>query len=147
MGAQSSGKRLHIQPQQFEALLDMLAAKTPPKTQTAFSVKQIVARLEDFIAQSLENHYSFDEIALIIQSSLCEENIVEAELELKGSTLKQYYLEVQREKASRSVRKRRSGARKNALKTNPKTPKSVEPATVTPPDSTRKSKPTELAYE
>ena len=147
MGARSSGKRLHIQPQQFEALLAMLAAKTPPKTQTAFSVKQIVARLQDFIAQSLENHYSFDEIALIIQSSLCEENIVEAQLELKGSTLKQYYLEVQREKASRPNRKRRSGARKNALKTQPKTPKPVEPEPVIPPDSTRKSKPTELAYE
>jgi hypothetical protein len=147
MGAQSSGKRLQIQPQQFKALLAMLAAKTPPKPQTAFSVKQIVARLQDFIAQSLENHYSFDEIALIIQSSLCEENIVEAQLELKGSTLKQYYLEVQREKASRPVGKRRSAPPKNALKTQPKTPKPVEPEPVTPPDSSRKSKTTELAYE
>jgi hypothetical protein len=147
MASQSSAKLLHIQPPQFEALLAVLAAKTPPKTQTVFSVKQIVGRLQGFITQSLENHYSFDEIALIIQSSLLEEKIVEIEPDLKGSTLKQYYLEVQRDKPLRAVRKRRSAASKNALKTQPKTPKPVEPDTVTPPDSTRKSKMTELAYE
>jgi hypothetical protein len=115
MASQSSGKLLSIQPPQFDALLATLAAKTPPKNQTVFSVKQIVGRLQGFIAQSLENHYSFDEIALIIQSSLVEEKIVESEPDLKGSTLKQYYLEVQRDKPLRAVRKRRSAGPKNAL--------------------------------
>jgi hypothetical protein len=119
MASQSSGKLLSIQPPQFEALLAVLATKTPPKTQTVFSVKQIVGRLQGFIAQSLENHYSFDEIALIIQSSLVEEKIVESEPDLKGSTLKQYYLEAQRETPARPVRKRRSAGSKNALSSKP----------------------------
>jgi hypothetical protein len=125
MASQASAKLLHIQPPQFEALLAVLAAKTPPKTQTVFSVKQIVARLQGFITQSLENHYSFDEIALIIQSSLVEEKIVEIEPDLKGSTLKQYYLEVQRDKPLRAARKRRSGIPKNASTGKPKTTEPV----------------------
>jgi hypothetical protein len=130
----SSGKLLHIEPQQFDSLLIRLAAKTPPKMQTAFSVKQVVARLQAFIAQSLENQYSFDEIAQIILASLVEENIVEVEPELKGSSLRQYYLEVQRETASTSRRKRKSTRPKNALKQQPKTTK--------PPDRKTPKSPT-----
>ncbi len=97
---QSSGKRLHIQPQQFDALRSTLETKTPPKTQTVFSVKQVVARLHDALTQSLENHYSFDELALILQTSLVELNITDELFNIKGSTLKQYYLEVKREQQS-----------------------------------------------
>jgi hypothetical protein len=122
----SSGKLLHIEPQQFDSLLIRLIAKTPPKTQTAFSVKQFVARLQDFIAQSLENQYSFDEIAPIILASLVEENIVDVEPELKGSSLRQYYLEVQRETASPSTRKRKSTRSRNAPKRSRKTTKSPD---------------------
>jgi hypothetical protein len=122
----SSGKLLHIEPQQFDSLLIRLIAKTPPKTQTAFSVKQFVARLQDFIAQSLENQYSYDEIAPIILASLVEENIVEVEPELKGSSLRQYYLEVQRETASPPTRKRKSTRSRNAPKRSRKTTKSPD---------------------
>jgi outer membrane biosynthesis protein TonB len=134
----SSGKLLHIQPQQFDSLLIRLIAKTPPKTQTAFSVKQFVARLQDFIAQSLENQYSYDEIAPIILASLVEENIVEVEPELKASSLRQYYLEVQRETASPPTRKRKSTRPKNATKHQRKTTKSPDrktPKTPTPKTS------------
>jgi hypothetical protein len=136
MASQSSAKLLSIQPPQFEALLAVLAAKTPPKTQTVFSVKQIVGRLQGFITQSLENHYSFDEIALIIQVSLVEEKIVDAEPDLKGSTLKQYYLEAQRETPARPVRKRRSGIPKNASAGKPKT---TEPVVKRGPMTDRRS--------
>jgi hypothetical protein len=139
MAHKSSGKLLHIEPQQFDSLLIRLAAKTPPKTQTAFSVKQVVARLQDFITQSLENQYSFDEIAGIILTSLVEENIVEVEPELKGSSLRQYYLEVQRETASTSPRKRKSTRLKNAPKHQRKTSKS--PDRKTPKPSTPKTIP------
>jgi hypothetical protein len=130
-----SGKLLHIEPQQFDSLLIRLIAKTPPKTQTAFSVKQFIARLQDFIAQSLENQYSYDEIAPIILASLVEENIVEVEPELKASSLRQYYLEVQRETASPPTRKRKSTRSRKASKhqqkrTKPpdrKTPKTPTP--------------------
>jgi hypothetical protein len=129
----SSGKLLHIEPQQFDSLLVRLIAKTPPKTQTAFSVKQFIARLQDFIAQSLENQYSYDEIAPIILASLVEENIVEVEPELKASSLRQYYLEVQRETASLPTRKRKSTRSKNAPKRSRKTPKSPDRKTPKPP--------------
>jgi hypothetical protein len=135
----SSGKLLHIEPQQFDSLLIRLIAKTPPKTQTAFSVKQIVARLQDFITQSLENQYSFDEIAPIILASLVEENIVEVEPELKASSLRQYYLEVQRETASTSIRKRKSTRSRNAPKRQRKTSKS--PDRKTPKSPTPKTSP------
>jgi hypothetical protein len=135
----SSGKLLHIEPQQFDSLLLRLEAKTPPKTQTAFSVKQVVARLQAFIAQSLENQYSFDEIAQIILASLVEENIVEVEPELKASSLRQYYLEVQRETASTSPRKRKSTRPKNALKRQRKTAK--PPDRKTPKPATSKTIP------
>jgi hypothetical protein len=125
----SSGKLLHIQPQQFDSLLIRLIAKTPRKTQTAFSVKQFVARLQEFIAQSLENQYSYDEIAPIILASLVEENIVDVEPELKGSSLRQYYLEVQRETASPPTQKRKSTRSKNASKRQRKTPKSPDQKT------------------
>ncbi len=131
----SSGKLLHIQPQQFDSLLIRLIAKTPPKTQTAFSVKQFVARLQDFIAQSLENQYTYDEIAPIILASLVEENIVEVEPELKASSLRQYYLEVQRETASPPTRKRKSTRSRNTSKRQRKTTKSPDqktPKTPTP---------------
>jgi hypothetical protein len=134
----SSGKLLHIQPQQFDSLLIRLIAKTPPKTQTAFSVKQFIARLQEFIAQSLENQYSYDEIAPIILASLVEENIVEVEPELKGSSLRQYYLEVQRETASPPARKRKSTRSRNTTKRQRKTPKSSDrktPKTYTPKTS------------
>jgi hypothetical protein len=134
----SSGKLLHIEPQQFDSLLIRLIAKTPPKTQTAFSVKQFIARLQDFIAQSLENQYSYDEIAPIILASLVEENIVEVEPELKASSLRQYYLEVQRETASLPTRKRKSTRSRNATKPRRKTPKSPDrktPKTPTPKTS------------
>jgi hypothetical protein len=129
----SSGKLLHIQPQQFDSLLIRLIAKTPPKTQTAFSVKQFVARLQDFIAQSLENQYSYDEIAPIILASLVEENIVDVEPELKASSLRQYYLEVQRETASPPTRKRKSTRSRNAPKRQRKTTKSPDRKTPKPP--------------
>jgi hypothetical protein len=119
----SSGKLLHIEPQQFDSLLIRLIAKTPPKTQTAFSVKQFIARLQEFIAQSLENQYSYDEIAPIILASLVEENIVDVEPELKASSLRQYYLEVQRETASPPTRKRKSTRPQNASKRQRKTTK------------------------
>jgi outer membrane biosynthesis protein TonB len=131
----SSGKLLHIQPQQFDSLLIRLIAKTPPKTQTAFSVKQFVARLQDFIAQSLENQYSYDEIAPIILASLVEENIVEVEPELKASSLRQYYLEVQRETAAPPTRKRKSTRSRNPPKRQQKTTKPPDrktPKTPTP---------------
>jgi hypothetical protein len=131
----SSGKLLHIQPQQFDSLLIRLIAKTPPKTQTAFSVKQFVARLQDFIAQSLENQYTYDEIAPIILASLVEENIVDVEPELKASSLRQYYLEVQRETASSTTRKRkstRSGNVSNRQRKTPKLPDRKIPKTSTP---------------
>jgi hypothetical protein len=126
MAHKSSGKLLHIEPQQFDSLLIRLIAKTPPKTQTAFSVKQFIARLQDFIAQSLENQYSFDEIAPIILASLVEENIVDVEPELKGSSLRQYYLEVQRETASPLTRKRKSTRSGNPTKRQRKTTKSPD---------------------
>jgi hypothetical protein len=134
----SSGKLLHIEPQQFDSLLIRLIAKTPPKTQTAFSVKQFVARLQDFIAQSLENQYTYDEIAPIILASLVEENIVEVEPELKASSLRQYYLEVQRETASKPTRKRKSTRSRNTSNRKRKTPKSPDrktPKTPTPKTS------------
>jgi hypothetical protein len=145
----SSGKLLHIEPQQFDSLLIRLIAKTPPKTQTAFSVKQFVARLQDFIAQSLENQYSYDEIAPIILASLVEENIVDVAPELKGSSLRQYYLEVQRKTASPPTRKRKSTRSKNTPKRSRKTPKSPDrktPKTPTPktsPAPIEKQAPTE----
>jgi hypothetical protein len=154
----SLGKLLHIEPQQFDSLLIRLIAKTPPKTQTAFSVKQFVARLQDFIAQSLENQYSYDEIAPIILASLVEENIVEVEPELKASSLRQYYLEVQRETASPPTRKRKSTRSKNASKRqrkttespDRKTPKSPTPETLPAPiekrTPTTNSAEAQLAY-
>jgi hypothetical protein len=138
MAHKSSGKLLHIEPQQFDSLLIGLFAKTPPKTQTAFSVKQVVGRLQDFITQSLENQYGFDEIAPIILASLVEENIVDVEPELKASSLRQYYLEVQRETTSRPTRKRKSTHSKNTTKRPRKTPKSPDrktPKTPTPKTS------------
>jgi hypothetical protein len=123
MANKLSGKLLHIEPQQFDSLLIRLTAKTPPKTQTAFSVKQVIARLQDFITQSLENQYSFDEIAPIILTSLVEENIVEVAPELKASSLRQYYLEVQRETASKPTRKRKSTHPKNVAKPQHRKPK------------------------
>jgi hypothetical protein len=146
----SSGKLLHIQPQQFDSLLIRLIAKTPPKTQTAFSVKQFIARLQDFIAQSLENQYSYDEIAPIILASLVEENIVEVEPELKASSLRQYYLEVQRETASPTTRKRKSTRSGNATKSQRKTPKTPTPKTSPAPiekhTPTATSAESQLAY-
>jgi hypothetical protein len=149
----SSGKLLHIQPQQFDSLLIRLIAKTPPKTQTAFSVKQFIARLQDFIAQSLENQYSYDEIAPIILASLVEENIVEVEPELKASSLRQYYLEVQRETASSPTRKRKSTRPKNATKRQRKTTKLLDrktpkaPTPKTSPDPIEKQAPAATSAE
>jgi hypothetical protein len=158
MAYKSSGKLLHIEPQQFDSLLIRLIAKTPPKTQTAFSVKQFIARLQDFIAQSLENQYSYDEIAPIILASLVEENIVDVEPELKASSLRQYYLEVQRETASPPTRKRKSTRSRNTSNRKRKTPKSPDrktPKTPTPKTSpvpiekqapTKNSAENQLAY-
>jgi hypothetical protein len=154
----SSGKLLHIEPQQFDSLLIRLIAKTPPKTQTAFSVKQFIARLQDFIAQSLENQYTYDEIAPIILASLVEENIVDVEPELKGSSLRQYYLEVQRKTTSKPTRKCKSTRSRNAPKRSRKTTKSPDrktPKSPTPETSpapiekrtpTANSAETQLAY-
>jgi hypothetical protein len=127
MTHKSSGKLLHIEPQQFDSLLIRLIAKTPPKAQTAFSVKQFVGRLQDFIAQSLENQYSYDEIAPIILASLVEEP------ELKASSLRQYYLEVQRETASPPTRKRKSTRSRNTPKRSRKTTKSPDRKTLKTP--------------
>jgi hypothetical protein len=149
----SSGKLLHIEPPQFDSLLIRLIAKTPPKTQTAFSVKQFIARLQDFIAQSLENQYSYDEIAPIILASLVEENIVEVAPELKASSLRQYYLEVQRETASPHTRKRKSTRSRNASNRKRKTPKSPDrkppkpPTPKTSPAPIEKQTPTANAAE
>jgi hypothetical protein len=98
MTSKSSGIRLHIEPLQFDALLQSLEAKTPPKTQTDFSVKQVVARLYDFMTRSLASHYSFDELAVMIQGSLLELEILDAGMEIKGATLRQYFLEEKRER-------------------------------------------------
>jgi hypothetical protein len=98
MTSKSSGIRLHIEPLQFDALLQSLEAKTPPKTQTDFSVKQVVVRLYDFITRSLASHYSFDELAVMIQGSLLELEILDAGMEIKGATLRQYFLEEKRER-------------------------------------------------
>jgi hypothetical protein len=114
-----SGKLLEIQPQQFDLLLQTLAQKTPPKPQTVFSTKEIVGRLYDFIAQALANHYSFDELVPIIQSSLVELQIVEQVPELKGSTIRQYYLEMQREKEQKRSGKRVTGGSKPEPKPSP----------------------------
>jgi hypothetical protein len=150
MAYKSSGKLLHIEPQQFDSLLIRLIAKTPPKTQTAFSVKQFVARLQDFIAQSLENQYSFDEIAPIILASLVEENIVDVAPELKGSSLRQYYLEVQRETAAPPTQKRKSTRSRNASKGKREIPKPATPVAESAPiekhTPTAKSAEIQLAY-
>jgi hypothetical protein len=149
----SSGKLLHIEPQQFDSLLIRLIAKTPPKTQTAFSVKQFVARLQEFIAQSLENQYSYDEIAPIILASLVEEKIVDVEPELKASSLRQYYLEVQRETKSPPIRKHKSTRSRNTSNRKRKTPKSPDrktpksPTPKTSPASIEKRTPTATSAE
>jgi hypothetical protein len=114
-----SGRLLEIQPQQFDLLLQTLAEKTPPKPQTVFSTKEIVGRLYDFISQALANHYCFDELVPIIQSSLLELQIVEQVPELKGSTIRQYYLEMQREKEQKRSGKRAMGGGKPEPKAVP----------------------------
>jgi hypothetical protein len=118
-----SGKLLEIQPQQFDLLLQTLAEKTPPKPQTVFSTKEIVGRLYDFISQALANHYSFDELVPIIQSSLLELQIVEQVPELKGSTIRQYYLEMQREREQKRPGKRSTGGNKTESKSAPQADK------------------------
>jgi hypothetical protein len=98
MTSKSSGIRLHIEPLKFDALLQSLEAKTPPKMQTDFSVKQVVSRLYEFMTRSLASHYSFDELAVMIQGSLLELEIIDEGMEIKGATLRQYFLEEKRER-------------------------------------------------
>jgi hypothetical protein len=116
MTSKSSGIRLHIEPLQFDALLQSLEAKTPPKMQTDFSMKQVVTRLYEFIVRSLASHYSFDELAVMIQGSLLELEILDEGMEIKGATLRQYFLEEKRE------RERADGGRKGAGGRAVKTP-------------------------
>jgi hypothetical protein len=122
MGNQSSGKLLHIEPQQFDMLVRSLEAKTPPKTQTAFSVKQIVGRLYGFIERSLAGHYSFDELAVMIRTSLAELETGEAVPEIKGATLRQYFLELKREREGQAGAAGRSGGRKKTARRSVKPP-------------------------
>jgi hypothetical protein len=92
MAIKSSAKLLHLPPPQFDLLLQELEAQTPPKTQTMFSMRQVVERLYDFITRSLERHYSYDELAVIIHASLVKMEDVGTVPEIKGATLKQYFL-------------------------------------------------------
>jgi hypothetical protein len=116
MTSKSSGIRLHIEPLQFDALLQSLEAKTPPKMQTDFSMKQVVTRLYEFITRSLASHYSFDELAVMIQGSLLDLEILDKGMEIKGATLRQYFLEEKRE------RERADGGRKGSGGRSVKTP-------------------------
>jgi hypothetical protein len=122
MTIKSSGIRLHIEPLQFDALLQSLEAKTPPKTQMDFSVKQVVVRLYDFITRSLASHYSFDELAVIIQGSLSELEILDDEMEIKGATLRQYFLDEKRERERADGGTGGPGGRKAAGGRSVKTP-------------------------
>jgi hypothetical protein len=116
MANQSSSKLLHLPPPQFDTLLQNLEAKTPPKTQTMFSMRQVVERLYDFIARSLAHHYSFDELADIIHTSLTQIEDVGTVPEIKGATLKQYFLEVKRDRDSRPGGTRKAGTGKTGNK-------------------------------
>jgi hypothetical protein len=122
MTSKSSGIRLHIEPLQFDALLQSLEAKTPPKTQTDFSVKQVVVRLYDFITRALASHYSFDELAVMIQGSLLELEILDEGMEIKGATLRQYFLEEKREREKSDGAVGAVGGRKSAGGRSVKTP-------------------------
>jgi hypothetical protein len=113
MAIKSSAKLLHLPPPQFDLLLQELEAQTPPKTQTMFSMRQVVERLYDFITRSLERHYSYDELAVIIHASLVKMEDVGTVPEIKGATLKQYFLEAKRERDVRSAGKRKSGSAKD----------------------------------
>jgi hypothetical protein len=113
MAIKSSAKLLHLPPPQFDLLLQELEAQTPPKTQTLFSMRQVVERLYDFITRSLERHYSYEELAVIIHASLVKMEDVGTVPEIKGATLKQYFLEAKRERDVRSASKRKSGAAKD----------------------------------
>jgi hypothetical protein len=113
MAIKSSAKLLHLPPPQFDLLLQELEAQTPPKTQTLFSMRQVVERLYDFITRSLERHYSYDELAVIIHASLVKMEDVGTVPEIKGATLKQYFLEAKRERDLRSASKRKSGSGKD----------------------------------
>jgi hypothetical protein len=113
MAIKSSAKLLHLPPPQFDMLLQELEAQTPPKTQTLFSMRQVVERLYDFITRSLERHYSYDELAVIIRASLVKMEDVGTVPEIKGATLKQYFLEAKRERDLRSASKRKSGSAKD----------------------------------
>lgn len=97
-------KLLEIQPQQFDVLLSDLDEKTPPKEKTLYTIKEIVERLYDFITKSLDNHYSYDELAVMIRESLETLELEEEIPEIRGGTLKKYYLEVKREKESTPTR-------------------------------------------
>ncbi|MBF2078911.1 MAG: hypothetical protein IGR76_10435 [Synechococcales cyanobacterium T60_A2020_003] len=117
-------KLLAIQPQQFDLLLSDLAAKTPPKEKTLYTLRDVVERLYDFVTQSLANHYSYDELAVMIEESLASLALEEDVPEIRGGTLKKYYLEVKREKESnlaqkgaRKSRRQRSGTKKSTTKT------------------------------
>jgi hypothetical protein len=114
MANMSSAKLLHLPPQQFDLLLQDLEAQTPPKTQTMFSLRQVVERLYDFLVRSLGNHYSFDELAVIIHKSLLNLEAVGEVPEIKGETLKKYFLEVRRERES-PTGKRKAGTAKSSL--------------------------------
>jgi hypothetical protein len=113
---QASGKLLHIEPLQFDVLLQSLEAQTPPKTRCLFSMRQVVERLYDFIARSVENHYEFDELAVMIHQNLLKLDDVGEVPEIKGATLKQYFLEVKRDRETGTGR-RKSGALKTGAKT------------------------------
>jgi hypothetical protein len=108
----SSAKLLHLPPQQFDLLLQDLESQTPPKTQTMFSLRQVVERLYDFLVKSLGNHYSFDELAVIIHKGLLNLEAVGEVPEIKGETLKKYFLEVRRERES-PTGKRKAGTGKS----------------------------------
>ncbi|NJN49164.1 MAG: hypothetical protein HC805_04440 [Alkalinema sp. RL_2_19] len=115
-------KLLEIQPQQFDVLRSDLDAKTPPKEKTLYTIKEIVERLYDFITKSLENHYSYDELAVMIQESLESLELEEEIPEIRGGTLKKYYLEVKREQESAPARKangkssrKQSGIKKSSI--------------------------------
>jgi hypothetical protein len=145
MTSKSSGIRLHIEPLQFDALLQSLEAKTPPKMQTDFSMKQVVTRLYEFIVRSLASHYSFDELAVMIQGSLLELEILDEGMEIKGATLRQYFLEEKRERERADGGTGRKGSGGKSVKTptrgNGKAEAAVVKAVVVEPEKTVEAKP------
>jgi hypothetical protein len=148
---QASGKLLHIEPLQFDVLLQSLEAQTPPKTRCLFSMRQVVERLYDFIARSVENHYEFDELAVMIHQNLLKLDDVGEVPEIKGATLKQYFLEAKRDREAGTAGKRKAGTKTKVKQDSPVVKEVVGTALETASKTTTKlptdrSAKVELAY-